>query len=171
MFGQLWSALAALGSGLILLAVAAGADPWLAIPLVAVAAAEIVWGILTMRAGRIIAPRTTAILCTAMIVVAAALLFTRSIGLLPFLALVSLHWVTAVFAALRLSLARRHDPAARPSAAGATAPSTTAPGAAKFLIVLTAQAMLVAAITTPALADTEPGAAAVPHGTSTHGHH
>jgi hypothetical protein len=40
-----------------------------------------------------------------------------------------------------------------------------------FLLTLTAQAMIVAAITTPALAETEPGASAVPHGTSTHVHH
>ncbi|WP_336652041.1 MULTISPECIES: hypothetical protein [unclassified Leucobacter] len=167
MIGQLWSALAALGSGLILLAVAAGASPWLALPLITVAAGEIIWAVVTMRAGRIIAPRTTAIFCTAMIGVAATLLFTRSIGILPFLALVSLHWVTAVCAALQLRLARRRDPPSTP----AQAADASAPGAAKFLIVLTAQAMLVAAITTPALADTEAGAAAVPHGTSIHGHH
>ncbi|MBK0419588.1 hypothetical protein JD276_11130 [Leucobacter sp. CSA1] len=157
MIGQLWSALAAIGSGLILMAVAAGADPRVAIPLIIAAAAELAWGVLTMRAGRVIAPRTALIACGIVLAAATALLFTRTIGLVPFVALLTLHWITAVFAALRLRRGSRR--------------SSPAPRSGAFVLTLTVQAMLVAAITTPALAQTEPGASAVPHGTLHDGHH
>lgn len=157
MIGQLWSALAAIGSGLVLTAVAAGADPWVAAPLLTATALEVVWGVLVMRAGRILAPGTAIGVCAVLGLAAILMLFTRTIGLAPCLALVGLHWITAVFAAVSLRGERREqrlDP--RPRA---------------FLLTLTAQAMIVAAIITPALAETEPGASAVPHGTSTHSHH
>ena len=52
--------------------------------------------------------------------------------------------------------------------------SPTAPGVARYLLGLAAGALVVAALTTPALAATEAGEYAVPHGTGFnlpgHGH-
>lgn len=193
-----WCGFAALGSGLILCAVAAGADPLLAAPLVAVAAVELVWGAAALRSGRVPVPRTAIVVGAGIVAVATALLFLGVAGVIPLLALLVLHWTAAVLTALafrrgqearggsagvggggdraavgdatgeaggRGTGASDHD---GPEAAGRS--RVRSPRPAAFVLILTAQAMLVAAITTPALAHTSPGESALPHGTL-HGPH
>ena len=148
-----WCGFAALGSGLILCAVAAGADPPIAAPLVAVAAVELVWGAAALRSGRVPTPRMALVIGAVVVALAIALLFAGVVGVIPLLALLVLHWTAAVLTVLALRRGR----------AGRVRLRRSRP--ASLVLILTAQAMLVAAITTPALAHTSPGESAVPHGT------
>ncbi|GAA2180082.1 hypothetical protein GCM10009847_16610 [Leucobacter tardus] len=159
MFGQIWSALASLGSGLIFFAVAAGGEWWLAAPLIVLALLEIGYGLAVLRAGRVVAPRAAITGSVVAMLVAFALLFTSTIGFVPAIAVIGLHWVIAVIAALVIR--RRHSD----DAAASRAPR---PGA--FALSMTVAALVVSAVTTPALANTGPGEFAVPHGTL-HQHH
>lgn len=171
-----WCGFAVLGSGLILCAVAAGADPPIAVPLVAVALAEFVWGGIALRSGRVPAPRAVPVAGAGVVVAATALLFAGVVGAIPVLALLALHWSLAVLAVRAIRRGRedrvgRHDEARR----GAAAPHRSrvrawADRPTSLVLILAAQAMLVAAITTPALAHTAPGESALPHG-SMHGTH
>lgn len=159
MFGQIWSALASLGSGLIFFAVAAGSEWWLAAPLIAMALAETGYGLAVLRAGRVVAPRAAITGSVAAMLLACGLLFTSTIGFVPAIAVIGLHWIVAVLAALVLRSRRSEQraPAGHPR-----------PGA--FALSMTVAALVVSAVTTPALANTGPGEFAVPHGTL-HQHH
>lgn len=149
-----WCGLAAIGAGLILFAAAAGTALAAALPLILLACLETAWGALTLRAGRILSPRIALAACACAVGLATFALVGRVIGLAPFLALLALHWPTAILIARAL----RRPAAQRP-----------APRTRSLLLVLAAEALLVSAITTPALAQTGPGEYAVPHGAE-HGH-
>jgi len=172
-----WCGFAALGSGLILCALAAGAEPPVAVPLVAVAVVELLWGGLALRAGRLPAPRAMIVVGACVVAVALVLLFTGLVGIVPVLALLALHWSAAVLAvlALRRGGKRRRDAGEVPegdergSVERPARRRTSRPAA--LVLILTAQAMLVAAITTPALAHTAPGESALPHGSMHGGSH
>ena len=151
----MWAALAALGGGLILFAVAAGSPLPLAVPLCAVAAGAVVWGVVRFRAERWRRPRAAIIGAAAICALSVALFATGALALIPFAALLALTWAVALCA---VAESRRKRPVA---AAGRPGPLIAALGAG---------ALVVSAITTPALASTEPGTQAVPHGTL-HGHH
>ncbi|UOQ61172.1 hypothetical protein MUN76_04160 [Leucobacter rhizosphaerae] len=163
-FAGIWSALAAIGSTLILCAIAAESGWLLAGTLLAAAAAELVWGLGVLRAGRMLAPRLAIAVSVVVMAAATALVFARQIGWVPFAVLVVLHWSVALLAAVRLRRLR----AASAYSAGSGAPASPRPGAT--VIAVTAAAMVVAALTTPALANTSAGEHAVPHGTSHHAH-
>lgn len=150
-----WCGLAAFGSGLILCAIAAGTGPLTAAALVVVALVEFAWGAVTLHAGRVRVPRAAMAVSAAVLLMTAGMLIGNAIGFLPFLSLFVLHWGAAVSAAF----------AHRGSRAGG---GTTRVRPAVFVIAVTVQAMAVAAITTPALAATEPGEFAVPHGVEHH---
>lgn len=176
-----WCGFAALGSGLILCAVAAGLDPPLAVPLVVAGGAELFWGGIALRLGRVPAPRAVLWATAAVAAAAVVLLFQGLVGILPALALLALHW-SAAMAAVAVLRRRAGTRAARgPRDDDRVGEHGRAAGArelrggwnrgpAAFVMILAAQAMLVAAITTPALARTAPGASAVPHGMMTEDH-
>lgn len=155
MIRSLWPALAALGAGLIFFALAAGAPRFVAAPLVLLALLHVGLGLAVLRAGRPVLRKTTLACCAVATAVNASLFLSGSTGVVPFVALLALHWGIALAVALDLRGRRRTPAERRP---------------ASLMIALVSGAMIVAAITTPALAFTEPGTAAVPHGEH-HQHH
>lgn len=149
MNGTLWSSLAGVGIALILCATAAGSGIAVAIPLLVLAAAHLGWAVISLRLGRIATPRIACSVAAVEVLLAGGMLITGLIGFVPFLALAGLSWSVAAVAAIALRRGRR-------------------PGA--FVLVLVAEALVVAAVTTPALALSTPGEFALPHGESHQGH-
>ena len=157
------AAFAAVGAGLIHLALVVGSLPPFAVAFALVGAAELVWGVAAMAAPRLPLPRAAfagALLPTllwAAVLLAEVALGTPAAGgaaslpLLPLAAASALGLFCA--AVLGVRLRRSAPPAPRP-----------APGAARYLVGLFAGALVVASITTPALAATEAGRYAHPHG-------
>lgn len=161
---QAWPMLAAIGSGLVLTATSAGVIDAAAaeedgaglavvgITLSACGCTALGWAVIALRAGRVPAPRAT--LASALIVVAAsaAVLSTGlaaplGVAVLPVLVAVVFAFVVAAGAGVELRRLRRAPLRRRSSVVG--------------LII---GAALVAALATPALAATEAGERAVPHG-------
>lgn len=165
-----WLGFAALGAALIHLAVGVTAPFPLSVLLVGFGITELGWGIATLAAGRVIAPR---------VVVGAALIpvfiwgATAALGsglgvtsaqtglpLYP-MAVASLF---NVFLAATVAIALRRASNGIPTPASASTPGAAAPGGWRFLTGLVVGGFLLSALTTPALAATEVGSHAVPHG-------
>lgn len=180
MIRALWPALASLGAGLVLFATAAGAAPAVAIPVGIAGAVELAWAFSVLRAGRLVMPRAAIVGGAVGIVGSGFLLLTGPVALVPFVALFVFHWSIAIAAVIELRGARARSlgaaatvamaPSTAPSTASAPAPAPRQRRAGAFTIVLVIEAMLVAAIATPALAASEAGEFAVPHGTLHSGH-
>ncbi|MCD1570328.1 hypothetical protein [Agromyces mediolanus] len=172
-----WPALAALGAGLVLAALAAGATGPVAVGvLFAAGLAALAWAFAALRAGGPVLPRTTlavgltVVVGLALVVGAGA---APQLGLagLPTIAAAGFALVVAVGAAARLRGA--HAPGEGPDETRDAAPASASPAApaatrtrhpVAATLGLVAGAALVAALATPALAGTEPGELAVPHG-------
>lgn len=152
-----WPALAAWGAGLVHAATAAGA-PWgVLLLLCAAGLAEFAWGVATLRAGRLARPRAALLGAVGILLGSAIATLAGGMGLAPFGAsAVLLLWIVAAAGARMRRPGGAHD----------------APGPARAALGLVIGAVLVAGLTTPALAMTEPGEHAVPHGETpgTHGH-
>ena len=161
-----WPMLAALGAGLVLLALAAGAGGAMLPALAVAGVAALGWGGLALRAGRVIAPSTTLVVTAAALVGMAAAVSTGAAAMTdvapgPLAAASVFIVVVALSAGIELrARTRLSRTAAKPRGDRAAAASDTA-----RLIGLLAGAALVAALATPALAATEAGESAVPHGT------
>lgn len=162
---RLWLAFAALGAGVIHLAVGASAPFPLAITLAGLGIAELGWGIATLARGRLIAPQVT--LVAALIPVffwgASATLGSgfglpadaTSLPLFP-MAVASLF---NIFLSGALAVSKRR------AGAGSSTPAAAAdPQGWRFLTGLIIGGVLFSGLTTPALAATDAGAHAVPHG-------
>jgi hypothetical protein len=198
-----WPMLGALGAGLVLAALAAGAGGAPQVVLAGLGVAALGWGVLSLRAGRLLAPRTVlgvavvallaggaAVGSGAMSDVAGLPLATASV----FIASVALSAAVAVRARARRTehvraeapakptTVRDEEPAkpaslrveepAKPTTVRVEEPAKPAsrdPHALSTLVGLAVGAALVAALATPALAATEAGETAVPHGR--HGAH
>jgi hypothetical protein len=151
-----WAAVAAWGAGLIELALGAGAsmrdgdDRGAGIILIALGAGTLVWGAVTLARGRIVVPRAGVAGALGGIVAAVAALVAdpARTSVLAVAALAALLISAAIACATRL---RRR-----------TARADEAP---PRLWVLFVAAIVVAALVTPALAATEAGRSASPHGT------
>jgi hypothetical protein len=161
---RMWLAFAAICTGLIHVALAATAPLPLAVLLGALAIAELVWGVLTLLRDRIVAP--VAVLVVALVPVTGwgiLVLGAASGGasdLLQPLPLLPM----AVAAAFELFVALV---VGRKVRSGGRAPIPDSPDvvpAGRFLAALFAGALASAALVTPALAATEAGAGALPHG-------
>jgi len=148
-----WLAFAAIGAGLIHLALVLGAPPTLGIPLGLLGAAEFAWGVLTLSRDRVLLPRVARIVAIApvllwsLLVVAGTVLGTIDLAWgVPLLPL-AIATGFELFIAAYLSLLLRHEgqPPAPPASSG------------KYLIGLFAGALVVGALTTPALAMTQAG--------------
>ncbi|WP_010157424.1 hypothetical protein [Leucobacter chromiiresistens] len=179
MIRALWPALASLGAGLVLFATAAGASPAIAVPVGLAGAAELVWALAVLRAGRLVAPRAAIAGGAIGIAGSGFLLLTGPLALIPFLALFVFHWSIAIAAVLEVRRLRAASAVANgdaPSETGIAVAGVSAIApvrrrrAGAFTIALVVEAMLVAAIATPALAASEAGEFAVPHGTLHSGH-
>lgn len=158
-------ALASLGVGLVHLAVGAGSPLFPAILLVGFGIAELGWGVALLARGRIIAPRVALPLALAPVAlwgldltVGIALGNTSTTAALPFGPMLAASILSLVIG-LGLAIARRREQHPRTPVATGTA---VRPG--RYLLGMTAGAALVAGLVTPALAGTNAGTQAVPHG-------
>jgi len=153
-----WVAFAAIGVGLIHVALVIGSPLGVGIALAVLGLTEFGWGVLTFARETIPAPRAALVVALVPVLAWALLLAVGSASgdLVPSPPLLPLA-VAALFeffivAVVGSSLRRRRDAAA------------PAPGIARYLVGLMVGALAVAALTTPALAATEAGLYAVPHG-------
>lgn len=156
-----WPMLAALGAGLVLTAVAAGAEGFAVVALAGCGVAALAQGVFGLRAGRSVAPAWTLGGCLAVLAGSAALVVSGTaapleVAAMPLLA-ADLFVVVVAFGAAGELRARRA--AAAGSRRDAREPQRRLP-----VIGMLAGAALTAALATPALAATEAGDAAVPHG-------
>lgn len=165
MFTRQWPALCAWGAGLVHLAVAAGSSPLWAVPLGAMGAAELAWGVYALRTGRMTRPRVVTGAALGAIGASAVAGVFGSFAGVPLAAASVLLFVIAFAAAAVVRADRRRLPRRSTYEASGQRPGRT-------ILGLLAGAALVAGLTTPALALTDAGEHAVPHGeTSRHGGH
>jgi hypothetical protein len=175
---RMWLAFAAICTGIIHAALAATAPLPLAVLLAALALTELAWGVLTFLRDRIVAP--VAVLTVALaplggwaLIVLAAAAGGAGELLEPFPLLpMSVAGAFELFAALVIG--RRVRNGVRSSLADRPTPVP----AGRFLAALFAGALASAALVTPALAATDAGEGALPHGhgilpaeTTEHGGH
>lgn len=156
-----WLAFAAIGTGLIHFALVLGSPLVVGIALAILGLAEFGWGVLTFARETLVAPRIALIVALAPVLGWALLLVISSVseapelaasfGFLP-LAVASLFELFAV-AVLGIHVRRRRDTDATPPF----------PSVARYLVGLAIGALVVAGLTTPALAASEAGLLTQPH--------
>lgn len=149
-----WLGFIALGAGLIHLALVIGSPPAIAVPLLIVGVAEFGWGVFAFTAPRIPFARAARIGALVPILGWVAVILTgggTGLGLRTLPMLVASLFDLAVAIGITVVL-RRAAAGSRPI------------GTVRYLVGLGIGALLVAALTTPALAATEAGEYAVPHG-------
>jgi hypothetical protein len=157
-----WLAFAAIGIGLIHVALVGGAPLPIGIALATFGLAEFGWGVLAFSRDRIAAPKLVLagaiapILGWGLLVAAATVLdnplIASSIGFIP----MSIATILGLFVATTVAVHTRR---------GADfAAVRAAPAAGRYLVALMAGGLVIATLTTPALAATEAGAHAHPHG-------
>lgn len=150
-----WLGFFALGAGLIHLALVIGSPLGIGIPLLAIGIAEFAWGVFAFTATTVPFARAARIAAVVPILGwVALLLLSGSAGVpgvrvLPMLVASLLDLAVAI----AITVVLRREAAARPLRSGS------------YLLGLGAGALVVAALTTPALAATEAGDLAQPHGT------
>lgn len=157
-----WLGFAAIGAGMIHLALVISSPPAIAGGLLVIGLGELGWGVLALAREGVSAPRVILagamlpMLLWALLVVVGAIFelkeLTASLGFIP----LGLATVLELFIAVCIAvLLRRGTDLSRPA---------RAPSAGRYLLGLTAGGLIVAGLTTPALAATEAGAYAQPHG-------
>lgn len=168
----MWPALFAWGAGLIHIAVAAGSPLGVLVPLTALGAAELVWGIAALRLGRMPLVRTTLAVGVLAILGGLVLALFDVMAWIPLVSSsIMLVAITGASAVTLRRAARGMD--SRPADGGSSdagASARPSAPAGRTLIGVVAGALLVSALTTPALAQTHAGDYAIPHGEMT-GHH
>lgn len=157
-----WLAFAAIGAGLIHVALVIGSPLPLGLALAVLGLAEFGWGVLCFARETPPLPRLALVVALVPVVAWALLLvvstalenpgIAASLRLLP-LAVATLFELVAAYILARHLRRNAH--------------TTTEPGVARYLLGLTAGALLVGGLTTPALAATPAGEAAQPHGSHT----
>lgn len=157
-----WLAFAAVGTGLIHFALVVGSPLVLAISLAVIGLVEFGWGVLTFASEKVSRPRIVLIGALAPIIAWGLLLVASTVaekpGLissLPFLPL-AIAAVFELFIAVVVAGSLR-----------SITPKPSVPGVARYLVALALGGVVVAALTTPALAATEAGTYAQPHGEHT----
>jgi hypothetical protein len=160
-----WLAFAAVGAGIIHLAMVFGSPLVFGALLLGLGLAEISWGVALLVRDRMVVPRLAQagaiapLMLWAMLVVAATLLGAPAIAapllFLPMaIAAVFELFVCAVLSVLFRRLARADRPA----------PTRAPASAVRYLSAVLAAGILVGALTTPALAATQAGSVALEHG-------
>lgn len=164
-----WPMLCALGAGLVLAALAAGAGGAPQAVLAGLGVAALGWGVLSLRSGRPLAPRTVLGVAVAALLAGGAWVGSGAVtdvagfplaAASVFIASIALSAALTVRAARRAEQLRTDEPAK---------PASRDPHPRRTLVGLAVGAALVSALATPALAATEAGESAVPHGR--HGAH
>ncbi|GAA1829497.1 hypothetical protein [Agromyces salentinus] len=173
-----WPMFAALGAGLVLTAVGAGAlgsSGWgtaAAVVLVGSGLAALGWGVAALRAARVPAPGVTLLVSLVLIAASGAVIASGAapavgIAVLPLLVADLFVVVVAVGAAATVR-SRRGGPtdaaSGRPPVEVGAVRGRRSGGPAATAIGMVIGAALVAALATPALAATDAGEDAVPHG-------
>ncbi|MFZ4896241.1 hypothetical protein ACL9RL_17500 [Plantibacter sp. Mn2098] len=174
--GNVLLAFAALGAGLVYTAVGAGSAPVSAVVLVAIGLLAMVWAVLVLARDRVPASRVSLGAAVGAIlawVVLAALggIVPEAVGGLPLVPLLASS-VMLLYVAIVLAIRFRAEQqqSAQTDASDHRHPEVTrsparGTSAGRFLLGVTAGGFIVAALTTPALALTNAGEHAVPHGT------
>lgn len=172
-----WPMLAALGAGLVLMALAAGAGGAAQPALIVFGIAALGWGVLALRAGRVLAPSVVLVAAAVTLVGMAAAVATGasvSTDVAPGPLAAASVFIVVMALSAGLELRGRTRRAGRDeslavgrgvSDASSSRPARREASVAARLIGLASGAALVAALATPALAATEAGEQAVPHGT------
>jgi len=160
MFTRQWPALCAWGAGLVHLAIAAGSSPVWAVLLGAIGAAEFAWGVYALRAERMTRPGLVLGGSLAAIGISVVAGLFGSFAGIPLAAASALLLIIAFAAGFVLRGEARRSPRRT-----SYEPSRQRPG--RTILGLLAGAALVAGLTTPALALTDAGEHAVPHGEMT----
>jgi hypothetical protein len=158
-----WIAFAAVGTGLIHVALVIGSPLALGIPLAILGVVEFGWGILAFARDELPFARAAMdvavapLLAWGLLVAAASTLQTPALGAVMDVVPWGIAAIFQLFVAGMLSRqARREREGNRATA--------SAPGAGRYLAALMVGALAVSALTTPALAATEAGIYAQPHG-------
>lgn len=169
-------ALAAIGSGLVLLAAGAGSSILGAVPLVGLGAGSLVWAVIVLVRDHVPGLRASFAATVGAIIVWVALQGLASVGLTtvpPLVPMLSSTLMLLVIAAVLAVRLRRVtvDEDETPGSGDRRPADPSRPHAGRYVLSLFAGAVVVAALTTPALALTAAGEFAVPHGThgSLHG--
>ncbi len=138
------------------LALVIGSPLAVGIPLVVIGAAEFAWGVFAFTAPALPLPRLARVAALVPILGWVALLVLGGMGAIGGLRVLPMLVASLLDLAIAIGITwiLRRDPA-RP-------PVPLRPG--RYLLSLGAGALIVAALTTPALAATEAGDAAIPHG-------
>ncbi|GAA1211867.1 hypothetical protein [Rhodoglobus aureus] len=158
-----WIAFAAVGTGLIHIALVIGSPLALGIPLAILGVIEFGWGILAFTRDELPFARAAMVVAVAPLVAWGLLVAAASTLQTPALAaaLDVVPWgIAAIFQLFVAGSLARH---ARRKREGKRT-TASAPGAARYLTALMLGALAVSALTTPALAATEAGIYAQPHG-------
>lgn len=146
LLARTWIAFAAIGSGLIHLGLVLGSPLALGVPLGILGLAEFAWGVFTFASETVLLPRVAMVVALAPVVGWAVFLVAGSPTLLAFVPLA----VTTLFELFIAAVLAVH--LRRPST---DAPAPTPLG--RYLLGLAAGALVVAALTTAALAATQAG--------------
>jgi hypothetical protein len=151
-----WLGFFALGAGLIHLALVIGSPLTIGIPLLVVGIAEFAWGVFAFTSSEVPFARVARVAALAPILGWVALLVLAGAAGLPGVRVLPMLVASLldVAVAVTITVLLRRDPSreARPLRSG------------PYLLALGAGALVVAALTTPALAATEAGDFAQPHG-------
>lgn len=158
-----WPMLCALGAGLVLAALAAGAGGAPQAVLAGLGVAALGWGVLSLRSGRPLAPRAVLGVSVAALLAGGAWVGSGAVTGVAGLPLAAASVFIASIA-LSAALAVRAGRAEHLRADAPATPASRDPGARSTLVGLAVGAALVSALATPALAATEAGESAVPHG-------
>jgi len=160
-----WLGFAAIGAGLVHLAMVISSPLPIAAVVLLLGVSEIAWGVAAFARDSVPAPRVAGavaiapVLAWSLLVVVATMLDTASLAaslpLLPMAIASILELFVAAVLATHLRRARN---------AGGTTTTPALPSAGRYLVGLLAGALVVGALTTPALAATEAGRYAQPHG-------
>ena len=176
---RLWLAFAALGAGMIHVAVGASAPFPLAVLLVGFGVAELAWGVAALSMGRLPVPRAvTGAALIPVFVWGATAALGSGLGVsadATGLPLYSMAIASSfnLFLAVVMAVHQRRASTEAASPVTLTDTPRAAPVAAggwRFLTALTLGGVLFSGLTTPALAATDAGQLAVPHGTSHSSH-
>lgn len=157
-----WLAFAAIGAGLIHVALVIGSPLPLGIVLAVLGLTEFGWGVLTFARDSVAFPRVALVVALVPVLAWGLLLVTSSVAEMPAIAASFGFLPLAIASLFELFAASVLGMHLRRVTAGGTAPRT--PGVARYLLGIAAGGLVVAALTTPALAATSAGDAAQPHG-------
>jgi hypothetical protein len=158
-----WVAFAAVGTGLIHVALVIGSPLALGISLAILGVIEFGWGILAFTRDELPFARAAMVVALAPLIVWGLLVAAASALQLSALAAVLDVVPWGIAAIFQLFVAGMLSRQARREREGNRA-TASAPGAARYLAALMVGALAVSALTTPALAATEAGIYAQPHG-------